>query len=456
MKRPATSIWTGFLYESKWGMRAVNAKRIAIDSIEALFSGFSDEFALRAEIRRLFRWLKEKGLTAVVTGEKGESSLTRYGLEEYLSDCVIFLDHRMEKQVATRRIRVVKYRGTTHGTNEYPFLITEKGFTIYPVTSLGLDYPVTDKRVSTGIERLDAMLGGQGYYRGTSVLVSGTAGTGKSSLGACFVNAACLRGEKALYFSFEEPPQQIIRNMGCIGIDLKTPLENKLLQFYSMRSTTLGLEAHLSMIIKHITDFNASIVVIDPITNMQAVSNNKDAKEALTRLIDYIKMKEITAMFIDLTHGGNMEATSVEISSLMDTWLVLRDIEYNAERTRGMYVIKSRGMEHSNQLREFLITDDGINLQDVYVGSAGVLTGTARFTQEAIEAFEASTRDHKIELLRRDMIRKESIMNNQIKELRDNFEFQKEELKHSIAEIEAEENMVLKNKKVMFKMRRKD
>jgi len=444
----------GLFIRIEAAMNAIQARRIAIDSIEALFSGFDNESLLRAEIRRLFRWLKEKGLTAVITGEKGNNAFTRHGLEEYISDCVVFLDHRLIDQVATRRMRIIKYRGTSHGTNEYPFLITEKGFSVFPITTLDLDYPVSTDRVPTGVERLDEMLGGQGYYKGASILISGTAGTGKSSLGACFVGAACKRGERAIYFSFEEAADQILRNMASIGIDLKPALDRGLLEFRSVRSTTYGIETHLMMMLKKIDEFQPSVVAVDPISNLTSVADIREVKEALTRLIDYMKMKGITAIFTDLSNfGRSLETTETAISSLMDTWILLRDIEINGERNRGMYVLKSRGMDHSNQIREFLITSDGIDLQDVYVGPRGVLTGTARFTQEAEEAAETLIQHQKIERLQRDLQRKENTMTSRIQELKDAFEAEKEEIRHAIHEAEARARALNGNKDELERMR---
>ena len=447
----------GLFIRIESALSAVNAKRIAVDSMEALFSGFSDEMSLRAEIRRLFRWLKEKGLTAVITGEQGKGSFTRHGLEEYISDCVVFLDNCMNDQVATRRIRVVKYRGTSHGANEYPFLITEKGFSVLPITSLNLDYSVSTERISTGVERLDTMLGGQGFFRGSSILVSGTAGTGKSSLAARFAAAACNRGEQALYFSFEESPQQIMRNMGSIGIDLRSPAENGLLHFRSVRASSFGMEIHLSMMVKAMNDINPTVVAIDPISNLSSVGDEKEVKETLTRLIDYMKMKGITSFFTDLTFGGNaLEKTQNAISSLMDTWILLKDIELNGERNRGMYVLKSRGMAHSNQIREFLITNDGLQLVDAYIGPGGVLTGTSRINQEAVETAEEQLRQQKLERLRRDLKRRENAMESRMQEIKDAFQSEKEEIEHALAELEVSKTSLNQNIRKLTTMRGAD
>ncbi len=382
------------------------AKRVGIDSLEALFAGLPSEAILRAELRRLFRWLKNKGVTTVITGEKGRNELTRHGLEEYVSDCVISLDHRVVNQVGTRLLRIVKYRGSSHGTNEYPTMIDEHGLSVLPISSLGMDYAVTSERVSSGIERLDAMLGGKGYYKGSSVLASGTAGTGKSSLGAAFVDAACRRGERALYLAFEEAPAQITRNMGSIGYNLEQWTKKGLLRFHAVRATVHGLEQHLGTIIKLVHEFKPTVVVMDPITNLSAVGSLEEIKAMLTRVIDFFKNQGITALFTSLTEGGGpSEQTDVGVSSLMDTWVLLRNVETPAgERNRLLFVLKSRGMAHSNQVREFTLTDQGIRLTDVYVGAGTVLTGSARLIQEAqdkaqVEALhqEAARRQRELE-----------------------------------------------------------
>jgi len=364
----------------------VGAKRVVLDTIESLFAGLPNPFILRAELRRLFRWLKTKGMTAVITGEQGTGSLTRHGMEEYISDCVILLDHRVSGQVSTRRLRILKYRGSTHSANEYPFLIDEKGISVLPITTLGLRHTVTSERISSGIPRLDTMLGGKGFFRGSSILVSGTAGTGKTSIAAQFVSAGCRRGEKCLYCSFEESPSQIMRNMRSIGLDLHTPVKRGLLEFHADRPTLCGLEAHFATMHKLIMRFKPSSVAIDPVSNLNIVSNETDVKMLLMRLLDHMKTEGITILLTTLTTPGlALEQTEVGISSLADTWLLLRDIEQEGERNRALYVLKSRGMAHSNQIREFLLTDHGVDLLDAYVGPSGVLTGTARLAQEAKE-----------------------------------------------------------------------
>jgi len=343
---------------------SVGAKRVVLDTIESLFGGFDNQALLRSELRRLFRWLKERGVTAVITGERGEKSLTRQGLEEYVSDCVILLDHRVQEQVTTRRLRIVKYRGTVHGTNEYPFLIDERGISVLPVTSLALDHAVSDERLATGIGRLDAMLGGKGYYRGSSILVSGTAGTGKTSIAAHFADATCRRGERCLLLAFEESPAQLERNMRSIGIDLAPYRKKGTLQVHAARPTLHGLEMHLVQIHKLIADFDPAVVILDPISNFVGGGSSEQAHAMLMRLIDFLKARQITAMFTHLTPGGSeWESTDVGVSSLIDTWLLVRILEADGERNRGLYVLKSRGMPHSNRVHAFDITSEGVRLE---------------------------------------------------------------------------------------------
>jgi circadian clock protein KaiC len=427
-----------------------------LDTLEAIFSGFSNEAILRAELRRLFRWLEEKGVTAIVTAERGPETLTRYGLEEYVSDCVIVLDHRITEQVSTRRLRVVKYRGSTHGTNEYPYLIDETGFSILPITSIGLDYTASTERISSGNPRLDAMLGGKGYYKGTSVLISGTAGTGKSSLALSFADKTCQNGEKCLYLTFEESPDQVIRNMRSIGMDLQPWVDKKLLKMTAVRSTYYGLETHLLTIHKMVENFNPSVVILDPITNLVNVGIPSDVKSMLTRLIDYLKAKRITAMFTNLTHLGNLEATESEISSLMDTWVLLRDIELCGERNRGLYILKSRGMSHSNQIREFLLSEKGINLLDIYVGPSGVLTGSARAAQEAEERANAVLRQDEIDTLQRELERKRKVVQSQVENLQADLEADEQEIKKKINEAKLRQKVISDQRLEMGKLRRSD
>jgi circadian clock protein KaiC len=432
----------------------VKAKRVVLDTLESLFSSLTNTAILRAELRRLFRWLKSKKVTAIITAERGEGLLTRHGLEEYVSDCVIVLDHRVHDQVATRRLRVVKYRGSSHGTNEYPFLIDEGGFDVLPITSVGLDHPASDERVSTGLPQLDVMLGGNGYYRGSSVLVSGTAGTGKSSLAATFVEAACTRGEKSLYFAFEESQNQILRNMRSIGIDLGRCVESGQLRFRVVRPTSQGLEMHLATMYRIVRDFQPQVVVVDPITNFVAIGNNDEFKAMLTRLLDYLKSRQITAMFTNLSHGGApTDQTDVGISSLIDTWLLLRDAEISGERNRVLYLLKSRGMAHSNQLREFLITSDGIELRHAYTGPEGVLTGSARLSQEAREHAEALLRDQEIQRRQRELDRKRHAIEAQIATLQLGLEAEADELQRTLDQFRGRETQLVEDRQAMARSR---
>jgi circadian clock protein KaiC len=407
---------------------SIGAKRVVLDTIESLFAGLPSPLILRAELRRLFRWLKDKGVTAIITGERGNETLTRQGLEEYVSDCVIILDHRVTEEASTRRLRVVKYRGSTHGTNEYPFLIDEDGFSVLPATSLALQHHASTDRILTGVARLDTMLGGKGYYRGSSVLVSGTAGTGKSSLAAHFADASCRRGERAIYFTFEESSGQIERNMRSIGIDLEQWVRKGLLQFRATRPTFTGLEMHLSIMHKAVNSFKPQVVVVDPLNSFTAGSNQIEVKSMLMRLVDFLKTGQVTGFFTILTSGSrSLEHTDIAISSLIDTWLLVRDIEISGERNRGLYILKSRGMAHSNQIREFLITDHGVELRDVYVGPAGVLTGSARLAQEAQDAAAQMVIGQKAKSRRIELERKSKVLEAQIAALRAELEAQQSE-----------------------------
>src|SRR3984957_10682461 len=365
---------------------SIGAKRVVLDTLEALFASLPNEAVLRAELRRLFRWLKDKGVTAVITAERGREQLTRNGLEEYVSDCVILLDHRVHDQIATRHLRVVKYRGALHGTNEFPFLIGADGISVLPITSLGLNHKISRERIATGIPRLDAMLGGRGFFRGSSILLTGTPGTGKTIIAANFAQAACRRGERTLFFSFEESPNQIIRNMRSIGLRLEPLVKRGLLRFHSARPSLYGLEMHLATMFKEIATFQPQVVIVDPITSLMDSGTASEGKAMVTRLIDFLKAGLVTSLFTSLTQGGHtLQQTEAAMSSLMDSWLLLQDFEGNGERNRVLYVLKARGMAHSNQIRKFLISDRGIDLVDAYIGPSGVLTGSARVSQEALE-----------------------------------------------------------------------
>lgn len=344
-------------------VKTIKAKRVVLDSVQALFAGIADTAILRSELQRLFRWLEDHKLTAIVTAEAGINGLTRHGLEEYIADCVIALDHRVTEQISTRRLRVVKYRGTSHGTDEYPFLIDEDGISVVPITSLVLTHKVLTDRVSTGVPTMDEMMEGKGLFRASSVLVTGTAGTGKSSLAANFVSAACARGELCLYFAFEESPGQILRNMSSVGLDLDRWVKKGLLHFNAMRPTSAGLEGHLAAVHRLIAKLRPRIVVIDPITNLVAESGTYDIKSMLVRLVDFLKVQQITSMFTNLTFAGDpQEKTAAAVSSLMDTWIVLRDSKPNGRPRRELYILKSRGMSHSREVRELVVSKSGLEL----------------------------------------------------------------------------------------------
>jgi len=430
----------GLFIRLNYAIDSIGAKRIVLDTIESLFAGLPNQLILRAELRRLFRWLKEKGVTAIITGERGEETLTRQGLEEYVSDCVIMLDHRVNEQTSTRRLRVVKYRGSMHGTNEYPFLIDENGVSVLPVTSLGLGHIVSNKRISSGITELDKMLEGKGYYRGSTVLVSGTAGVGKTSVAAHFAEAACKRGERVLYFCFEESPNQLMRNMRSIGIKLEPWVHKGLLQFKATRPTLYGLEMHLAVTHKAVNVFKPDIVILDPINTFILGDKENEVKTMLMRIVDFLKGNQITALFTSLTSTESaLESSDVGISSLIDTWILLRDIELNGERNRGMYVLKSRGMANSNQIREFILTDHGVRLREVYIGASGVLTGSARIAQEALENAEVLTRKQVIERKKREIERKRNALKAQIATLHADFESEEAE---AIKLIKTEKDMI--------------
>jgi len=430
----------GLFIRLGYAIDTIGAKRVVLDTIESLFAGLPNQLILRAELRRLFHWLKDKGVTAIITGERGDETLTRQGLEEYVSDCVIMLDHRVTEQTSTRRLRVVKYRGSMHGTNEYPFLIDENGFSVLPITSLGLKHIVSNKRISSGITALDNMLEGKGYYRGSTVLISGTAGVGKTSIAAHFTEAACKRGERVLFFCFEESPNQLMRNMLSIGINLEPWVRKGLLQFQATRPTFYGLEMHLAVTHKIVNIFKPDIVILDPINTFIVGDKESEVKTMIMRIVDFLKANQITALFTSLTSNDSpIESSDVGISSLIDTWILLRDIELSGERNRGIYVLKSRGMANSNQIREFILTNHGVELREVYIGASGVLTGSARIAQEALENAEVLTRKHDIEQKKRELERKRNALDTKIASLHADFELEESE---AVKIIETEMEMI--------------
>ena len=442
----------GLFIRLAYAVEQIGAKRIVLDTIEAIFSGLPNEFILRAELRRLFAWLKSKGLTAIITGERGENSLTRYGLEEYVADCVILLDNPVVDKISTRNLRIIKYRGSSHGSNEYPFLMDEDGISVLPVTSLLLDHEASEEYIPTGVDDLDIMLGGNGFYKGSSVIISGSAGTGKSSLGAQFAENTCKNGNKCIIFAFEESPKQIIRNMRSIGIDLQTWADKGLLKFHATRPTLYGLETHLVNINKLINEFQPDVAIFDPISNLITVGSSKEVKSMLTRLIDFLKSKQITTLSTSLTIMGHTE-TDVGVSSLMDSWIDLKSIETNGERNRTIDIVKTRGMYHSNQVREFKLTNKGIKLVDLYLGPSGMLTGSARIAQIAKENAQKLVRQKDIERKQRKLEEKRRKIESQISEIKAQYESEKQELDRTIAQEKLKEDSLENERKIMAKIR---
>jgi len=439
-----------------YAIKKIGAKRVLLDTIEVLFSGLANANIVRAEIRRLFHWLKDEGVTAVITGERGDNTLTRQGLEEYVSDCVIKLDQKTFEDIATRTLQVVKYRGSRHSNNEYPFLIEETGISVLPVTSLKLDHVVSNERISTGIAQLDEMFGGQGYYRGSSILVTGRAGTGKTTLAGYFAQATCLRGERCLYLATEESPQQILRNLNSIGLDLAPYVEQGLLQFDAVRPTNYNLEMRLFKIHRWIQEFQPSTVIIDPMSNLILTGSLMQTKNFFMRLIDYLKSKQITIFLSNLTAGDadhDHEQTEVGVSSLMDTWLELQTLKVNGERNRIIYALKSRGMMHSNQVREFIVTNEGVKLVEVYLGGGKVLTGTERINQELNEQYAAKKRRQNFEQKKREYEQEKKRVQAQINDLQMQLLNREAELNLLIEEEQEEEKALLQNRTFMARLR---
>ena len=436
---------------------SIGAKRVVLDTLEALFAGLPNEAILRAELRRLFRWLKDKGVTALITAERGREQLTRHGLEEYVSDCVIVLDHRVYEQIATRHLRVVKYRGALHGTNEFPFLIGDTGISVLPITSLGLNHQISSERIATGIPRLDAMLGGRGFFRGSSILLTGTPGTGKTIVAANFAHAAGKRGERSLFFSFEESPNQITRNMLSIGLHLEPLVKRGLLRFHAARPSLYGLEMHLATMFKEIAAFKPDVVIVDPITSLMDSGTSSESKGMVTRLIDYLKGGQITSLFTSLTQGGHaLQQSEMVISSLMDSWLLLQDLEGNGERNRVLYVLKARGMAHSNQVREFLISDEGIDLVDAYIGPSGVLTGSARVAQEALESAVVLAGQQEAARRKRELEHKRTRIEREISGLRSEYESEAVELRRIDEQVGTQTRLLTTERAASGRLRQAD
>ena len=404
-----------------WAVEKFGAKRVAIDNVEALFAAFTRPALIRSELRRLLRWLKDQGLTTVITGERGEGMLTRHGVEEYLSDCVVLLDDRVAQDVATRRLRVVKYRGSNHGRNEYPFVIGAAGVEVLPITSLGLNKQVSAERVSTGVPGLDEMLGGDGVFRGSGILVSGSSGTGKTTIGASFADAACERGEVVLFFSFEESEAEIHRNMASIGLDLARWVDRGLLHFHCERPTTRGLEDHLALMQQAIQEKAPALVVIDPVSSLGRGATAFDVSAMLMRQVYYLKAAGITAVMTVLTDESELSSSIINISSLVDTSLELVILPAPGERNRGLYVLKSRGTAHSNQIREFVLSDTGIEVVPVVIGANGLLTGSARIAAESAERATAQRLSLESQELERALEQRRETVEAHVATLRDDF-----------------------------------
>ena len=447
----------GLFVRLGYAIDSIGAKRVVLDTIENIFSGLNNHGIIRAELRRLFQWLKDKKVTTIITGEQGTGMLTRNGLEEYVSDCVILLEHRISNQIGTRILRIVKYRGSIHGTNEYPFLIDSEGISVLPITSALLESEVSSKRVPSGIRGLDLMLGGEGFFKGSSVLVSGTSGTGKTSLAAYFANEACSRGERCVFFAFEESPQQIMRNMKSIGINLAEHVDKGLLYFHASRPYLFGLEMQLVEIHKIITKVKPTTIVLDPITNLVNSGSVSEVKSMLIRLNDFLQLSKITVMYTALTLSAHTsEQTDEGVSSIVDAWILLRDVESNGERNRAIYIMKSRGMKHSNQVREFVIRDSGLDLIDVYLGPEGVLFGSAREAQQMNESAGIAIRTNDLSRKGREIGRKEKVLTARIESLNEEFESAKEELNRASIEEELRKEILEINRLTISKKRLED
>ena len=441
----------GLFVRLGYAVDTIGARRVVLDTIESLFSGFTDPSVLRAELRRLFGWIKDRGLTAIVTGERGDGQLTRQGLEEYVSDCVIQLDNRVEDQITTRRLRIVKYRGSAHGTNEYPFLIDDQGITVLPVTSSGLQRPVSSEIVPSGIPGLDAMLRTGGFYKGSSILLSGVAGTGKTTIGSHFADAACARGQRCMFFVFEEGADEVCRNALSVGLDLKARVGSGLLRFEAARPSLYGLEMHLARMHRDLESFRPDVVVIDPISAFRGPDTEVHA--TLLRMLDLLKSRGITALFTSLRAGDTQMDGTDCLSSLMDVWIKLSNIEADGERNRTLYVIKSRGMSHSNQVREYRVTDAGIELSEAYVGAEGVLTGAARLNQEARERAAAMRRLQEVARRQREISRRRQALERQIDELRADLQAGEDEARKLIFEEEGHDATLTSDRAALATLR---
>jgi circadian clock protein KaiC len=437
---------------------SIGAKRIVLDAVDVIFDLLAGARMLRTEFARLLRGLKALGATVIVTCERGSGTFSRYGLEEYLADCVIALDQRVQEQIATRRLRIVKYRGSLHAKDEVPFTIDEHGLNLAPIASVGLDHTAVDERISMGVPRLDTMLGGQGVFRGSTVLISGVSGAGKTSIAAHALVAACGRGERCSYFAFEESSHQIMRNMRSIGLDLERWVRAGVLEFHVARPTSYGLERHFTNIEREIERAAPRVVVIDPISGFDVVGTQKEVHGMLTRLVDCLKRRGITAFLTSLAYAppGAIESTSMGLSSIVDTWLLVQIVEGSGERNRALYVLKSRGMAHSNQVREFVFTDQGVDLVDVYVGTRGVLTGTARLTQAAKEQEEVRAAREAVARQRRELALKQRVLQARIAALEAELEATSQEAVQARTEQEERAALLLEQRRSIASLRHAD
>ncbi len=413
---------------------SIGARRIVLDGIPALFYGLTDTSAVRIALTRLYAWLKSKGLTALVTAESN-TELAQHGLGLSLTDCIVVAGERTRENVSTRYLRVAKYRGSAHGTSEYPCLIGSTGYKVIPLTSITVDYEASTERISTGIPRLDTMLGGQGFYRGNSVMVTGGAGTGKSSLAAHLALATCQRGKRCLYFAFEESQEEVMRNMRSIGVDLRPQVAAGLLKFRSSRATMFGLEMHLAMMENEIAAFQPHVVILDPVSNLLSIGSFNEVRAMVSRLVDFLKGRGITSLLTSLSMTDPPES-DVGVSSLVDTWMLLTNFEANGEQTRLLRILKSRGSAHSSQVREFIMTDRGVRLEDVYLGPEGMLTGTARKAQEARELAEADLRLREMERKERQYQQRRAALQAQVAALQAEIEATEVDMEHLRIETE--------------------
>jgi circadian clock protein KaiC len=435
---------------------SLSAKRLVLDSPEVLIRQDADKAAIKESSERLFRWLRNRGVTSIVTAAEGNGG-SRHGFEEYIADCVVRLDHRLDQQVSTRTLRVIKYRGSAHGTNEYPFLIDQSGIRVLPVTSIGLNHQVSTERVSTGVSRLDTMLGGAGFFRGTTVMLSGTPGSGKSSLAAHYTDAACRRGERVLAFTYEESPRQITRNMKSIGLDLERWESQGLLRFIAARPSMYGLEMHLAIMLGAIAEFDPQSVIIDPISNLVRAGREREAQTMVVRLIDALKTRGITTILTHPTSGlPSADHTDLAISSIIDTWMFVQNLQNGGERNRALYILKSRGMAHSSQIREFVITGEGIELIDVYTGPDGVLTGTARASREAQDKAATRGRQQEIEREKRRIGRRRKAVEAQIAALEAELEAEELDSSRLIEHAEAREGQLSQDREEIARRRSAD